>query len=291
MTAAIVVPTSIGAAFAFAGSTSLKHVSAGHGSGRETPSTHRLLEFIRSTVVHRLWLMAIALDAAGVTLQMIALHLGAMALVQPLLTLGLVFALVFRRWHDREQVSRRQIVAGVLLTLTLGAFLVATFPASATAQRIDRMPAAAVTAACLVIAGGCVAAATRRRAHAAVLLGIALGVIYAGTAALLKSVTGVIARSPWHVFISWSFYAVLLLGAIGLLLNQIAFRAGPLSASLPAATAVDPVLSILIGVVAYDEQLPRGLRHLVLLVVLLVALCLAAAYLARGPQQRGAKAS
>ena len=290
MTAALVVPTSIGAAFAFAGSSSLKHVSAGSIPYTEKLYGNRLLAFIRSTIAHRLWLAAIALDVTGVGLQMVALHLGALAIVQPLLTLGLVFALVFRRWHDRNEVSRRQIAVGFVLTLVLGSFVAVTISTADSQQQLEHLPAAEAAVVCGLIAVACVAISRRQRVRtrAAAFMGIALGVVYAGTAALLKSVTNIVMHSPWHVFISWQLYAVIVLGAFSLLLNQLAFQAGPLSASLPAATAVDPVLSIIIGVVVYDERLPRGPQHVVLLVGLLLALCAAAVYLARSPNEQTA---
>ena len=45
------------------------------------------------------------------------------------------------------------------------------------------------------------------------------------------------------------------LGPAVFLINQIAFQAGPLSASLPAITAIDPLASIVLGVLLFDEQL------------------------------------
>jgi len=44
-------------------------------------------------VSHRLWLAGILADTGGLGLQVYALHLGALAVVQPLLVIGLLFAL------------------------------------------------------------------------------------------------------------------------------------------------------------------------------------------------------
>ena|GEM_PF-4927504 len=43
-----------------------------------------------------------------------------------------------------------------------------------------------------------------------------------------------------------------------MVLNQVAFQAGPLTASLPAATTVDPLVSIAIGIWIYDERIHHG---------------------------------
>jgi hypothetical protein len=53
-------------------------------------------------------------------------------------------------------------------------------------------------------------------------------------------------------------YAVILVGIAGVLLNQLAFQAGPITASLPAIATIDPLLSIVIGVVVYDEHCGAG---------------------------------
>ena len=57
---------------------------------------------------------------------------------------------------------------------------------------------------------------------------------------------------------SWQLYTVVVVGAIGLFLSQLAFQAGPLTASLPAMATVDPLLSIVVGVLVYDEHIHRG---------------------------------
>lgn len=80
---------------------------------------------------------------------------------------------------------------------------------------------------------------------------------------------------------SWQLYTVLLLGAAGLLLNQLGFQAGPLTASLPAIATLDPLLSIAIGVVIYDEQLREGIPAALGLTALLLVLGVAVIALTR----------
>ena len=107
----------------------------------------------------------------------------------------------------------------------------------------DQGPAVAAAAIGLILAGTCVqlGRAQSSRGRAAALMGVALGAVYAATAGLLKALTDIALRGPSAVIASWQLYTVVLLGAFSLLLTQLTFQAGPLTASLPAASTVDPL--------------------------------------------------
>ena len=130
-----VVGLSLGSALAFAASTNLKHSSAA-----EMPDVHRfragaVARFVAATLSHRLWLAGIVTDGIGLSLQVLALHLGALAVVQPLLISGLLFALLLRRRQGRR-VTGHEVRWALVLTGCLVAFLflVGTNPAG----RADR---------------------------------------------------------------------------------------------------------------------------------------------------------
>jgi hypothetical protein len=280
-----VVLLSLCAALAFAGSSSLKHVSAGDAPDAQSLHLGKIGRFVWATLSHRLWLGGILCDVVGVVLQILALHLGALSVVQPLLVTGLVFALGLRQLHDQHRVTKRQIGWATTLTVALVGFLlvsgIRTGP-SGPAQA-DRLPAlvAAVVGSVLVVA--CIELGRRQRSeeHSAALLGVAVGVIYAADAAVLKAISDILVRNPLDLIDSWQLYVVVALGASGLLLNQLAFQAGPITASLPAAASVDPLLSIIIGVLVYDERIRSGFWPIVALIVLLLLLGVAVIQLTR----------
>lgn len=283
----MVVAISLASAFAFATSTSLKHVSAGHAPDAQDLNPRRLARFVHATVTHPLWLAGIACDVVGLGLQIVALHLGALAIVQPLLLSGLLFALILRRFTVHHQIATRQIAWAAVLTGALSGFvLLATSGAqSATDQHPDQLPAVIAAIICALAAIVCVMLARRERSggRSAALTGLAVGIIYAATAALLKRLSDIATHAPLDVLMSWQLYAVAVLGASGVLLSQIAFQAGPLTASLPATATVDPLLSIVIGVVVFDEHIRNGAADAALLIMLLAILAIAAINVARTP--------
>jgi hypothetical protein len=261
----LVVALTLASAFAFAVSTNLKHVSATQVATQVPDLPHyrarAVGRFVRASLAHPLWLGGIAADVVGLGLQVLALHLGALAVVQPLLVSGLLFALLLRRREGRP-VSSREVAWAIVLASCLVAFLflVGTANGASPHEAPDRLPALAAGAAGILVAIICLVLAHRLRpaANSAALIGIAVGVTYAASASLLKAVTDIALRGPVAVLTSWQVYAVVIVGVIGLLLNQLAFQAGPLTASLPAIATVDPLLSIVVGVLIYDEHIRRG---------------------------------
>lgn len=257
----MVVLVTLAAALAFASSSALKHVSAGQAPEVSGLQPRALGRFVAATVSDRYWLGGIAADAVGLSLQLVALHLGALGVVQPLLLTGLLFALLLRG-RSQGRISAREIGWACVVIASLSGFLALASTANEVAPvgGIDRKPAVAAVAVGVALALVCVALgwhAARQRRIAA-LLGIAVGVVYAITAALLKALTVIALEGIGPLLTSWQLYVVVVVGAAGLLLNQLAFQAGPLNASLPAIATVDPLLSIAIGVVVYNEQVRQG---------------------------------
>lgn len=283
MSGAVVV-VSLMAAAAFALSSALKHASAGRvrGGGALPPRT--LGRFVVATLAHPLWLGGIVADVVGLSLQVTALHLGPLSLVQPLLVTNLVFALAFRQAAQRRLQPRTLGWAGVLVVALVG-FLALSGSARLAdhPQPADHGPAVVAAVIGAVVVTAFVALAQRRgsEARSATLLGVAVGTVYAGTAALLKSVTDIAAHGLPELLTAWQLYTVIAVGILGLLLNQLAFRAGPLSASLPAISTVDPLLSIVIGVSVYDEHLRHGPGPFGGLALILLVLTLAVVQLSR----------
>lgn len=256
----LVVVLSLGSAFAFAISTNLKHSSAAQVPDASRMRIGALARFAAATLSHRLWLAGIVTDAIGLSLQVLALHLGALAVVQPLLISGLLFSLLLRRRQGRP-VTGAEVRWALVLTGCLIGFLslVGANPGVGD-EGPDRLPAVVAAVAGVALALTCLVLAHRRRpaADAAALMGVAVGVVYAATAALLKGLTDRAVHGPVAALTSWQLYAVVVVGAIGLFLSQLAFQAGPLTASLPAMATVDPLLSIVVGVLVYDEHIHRG---------------------------------
>jgi EamA domain-containing membrane protein RarD len=116
-----------------------------------------------------------------------------------------------------------------------------------------------------------------------VCLGAAAGTSFGLTATLIKETVG---QGQHHgllgVVTTWQTYAAVLTGVTGVLLMQWALHTGPLLAAQPGFTLMDPLVSILWGVLVYNEPTRTG-GWLLLATVGGVAIGFGVVSLARSP--------
>ncbi len=123
--------------------------------------------------------------------------------------------------------------------------------------------AAILIPAVIISALACIAVGRRmggrNMAHA---YGFGAGIIFGLTAGMMKlagheaDFSGGPVSDTLAVVLTWPFWTVAILGPAGVLLNQAAYRAGPLSASMPHLHILNVAVSILFGVVVFGE-VPR----------------------------------
>ncbi len=271
------------AAALFAAATALQHRAASEqapiAGGAKAAS-----KAFGGLVRRPLWLLGLLADAAGFGLHAYALTAGQLAIVQPLLVTSLLFALPIGAWLEKRRITRAELVWAAVSVASLGVFLALARP-SGNGSKPELGPSAATAGVALVLVVGALLAGRRRPARRAAVLGAITGLAFGATAALIKAVGDSFGHDADTVFTSWPLYALLVIGPAGFAVNQVAFQAGPLSASLPAITAVDPLASIVLGVLLYDERLHGTPVTAAMEAVALVVLGLSVFGLARAEHQ------
>jgi drug/metabolite transporter (DMT)-like permease len=244
--------------------------------------------FVTRTLRHPLWIVGSVANLAGLGLHAVALRDGPLTLVQPLLVIGVIFTLPLRQVLEHRRPGRAEIGWAVALTLGLALFLVLATPADGPVQGADPAPMWVCAAAIALAIASCLVAGRRTTATArAMMLGLAAGLLFAVAAALLKETTSVLSHGAAALFTTWPGYSLVAVGGAGLLLSQLAYRAGPLSVSLPAITAVNPIVSVIIGVAVFDEPFRTAPGYLLGEVLGLALMAVAAVGLTRSvPDER-----
>jgi drug/metabolite transporter (DMT)-like permease len=233
------------------------------------------------------WLAGIAADGLGFILQAVALSIGRLAVVQPVLVSAVVFALPLGAKLTGQRVHRIDVVAALMVTAALVAFLTIADPSGGRddAPLGDWLITGAVIAA---VVSPLVLIARRLRPSAkAAMLGTGAGILFALTAALTKAAADQLDEGVFEIFVHWHVYALVAVGYISMTLNQLALGTGVLAPAIATSLAADPIVSVVIGTTLLQESLhetPLGV--VATLISLLVALG-AIAVLARS-QEGGA---
>jgi drug/metabolite transporter (DMT)-like permease len=246
------------AAVLFGVSTAFQHRSAGLVSDG-TRAGERLGGFMARTFRHPLWIIGAIADIGGFALHALALRVGPLTVVQPVLVSSIVFAVVLRELLESRWPRRSELVWAIALTMGLVLFLTISAPDGRVDQAPDGVPAIVVGVVIAVCALGFFVCGRRYTGSvASALLGTAAGLSYAAVAGLLKEDMRLLNRGVGGLVGSWPLYALIAVGAFGIVLTQLAYRAGPLSSSLPIIMTVDALVSLVIGASVFDEGFRNG---------------------------------
>jgi len=256
------------AALANAGNLVTQHVSS-----NRAPEGTKPLKLVVFLARQPMWLFGWVALLAGFVLHAVALHVGALSVVQPILVAELVFALVIRRLWFHHRVPGAAWRAAVITCAGLSLFIVASDAGGggATASLPEWFSASAVLGgiALLMVAVARWGTPTGKAA----LYGTATGMVWALEAAYIKSMTDTLAQDGFFgMFAHWPVYAVIVGGIVGNVVMQAAVHQGPLHVSSPLMIAADPIFSIVLGFWLFDEQLGHQPVKIALSLVGLVTL-------------------
>lgn len=237
-----------------------------------------------------MWWAGIGCMVLGELLAGLALQLATVALVEPLLSTSLLFALAFSAALSRMRIRWQEVCGAILLSAALGVFIAVGNPHSSPAP--DPNPAVIALAVCAVVGVVAVLVAVGKRrglVGESVLLATGAGLLYglqdAGTRAALVIAddhgVAVMFVFPW-------VYIVIGAAIIGLLLSQSAFKAARLDYSLPPIAAAEPIAGIALGVTLLGDVVSVTILGLAVISICLVAMVVGVALIGRSPNLAGA---
>ena len=222
---------------------------------KETPDQVMRLGLVARLARQPLWLAGNGLDGVGYVLQFMALRRGSLLLVEPLLVLSLVVALPVAARREHQRISLPALAAAGAIAAGLGLFLGVARPGIGH-PHVTAETWIIVSAIVATVCGTTVVLRNRTTSQnrAAVLLATGSGVAFGYAAALTASTGHLLNMGLLHVLTSWQPYALLVAGAVALILTQGAFHAGALRLSLPTLTVAQPLVAIAIGL-AFGEHI------------------------------------
>lgn len=265
----LAVVAALVSAVGFAVSTSLQHHAA---SALPSPghSVGLLLQLARQP----LWLLGAGVSATAFGLHAVAVHSGALVVVQPIVVSGIVFAVPVREALDRRRPSRRDVGWVSVTALGLVLFIVVAGPGGPVGQPCLHSAAWVVTGAVTVVAA---TVGAGRRARTAtgqgLLLSAAAGVAFGLAAGLLKMTVLTLTQPPDRLLGYWPAVALVVVGTGGFVLNQRSYQLAPLSVTMPTLNVVDVLVAVVFGWYVFDEQPAHDPGSLVVEVLAVALMC------------------
>jgi drug/metabolite transporter (DMT)-like permease len=201
-----------------------------------------------------LWLIGVAAAVGAFGLQAAALHSGRISVVQPVLVTELIFVLVLRWVWLRQQVRVAAWGSAGLTCIGLVVFLAAAEPRggnpsptpSAWLWVIGTFGGASLLLTVLAVRGS--------PARRAALYAAASAIVAALEATFIKTSTNTLTTDGVSSMLTqWPVYALAVAALVGTVLVQAALHVGPLTVSQPLMVVINPLASIALSVLLFDE--------------------------------------
>jgi len=215
------------------------------------------------------WLLGVASMILGFVFQLTALHFGPLALVQPILALELLFVFGYLAVAGSRllKIRRRDWLSGAAMSAGIGLFLWSASPSGGRPHApgflwlLAGLVTLGVVLVALAVAFGLGNRPRASRSRRAALLGAATGISWGFVAAVIKELSSHLDDGLGAIFSTWSPYVLVVVGAATMLLASNALAAGPLAASQPGFTILDPLAASLLGVFVFGEHIRTGMVY------------------------------
>lgn len=215
-----------------------------------------LLDLITSPT----WLIGFGGLVASFVLQAVALGLGPLAAVEPIITLEVPLTLLAASSVFHTRLGRLEWTGILLMTFGMIALIATLNPQPGSESAVSHAVyveagGGTVATIAILVALGQRGTVFMRTAS----LGAAAGTSFGLTATMIKeTVDKGKAAGLIGVLTTWQTYVAVGFGILGLVLVQWALHTGPLLAAQPGFTLMDPLVSILWGVLVFNETTRTG---------------------------------
>ena len=246
----LAVAAALASAACFAAGSAVQHRAASAAAEGESG-----LALIRRLIHRPSWLFGLLLSAIAFALHAFALSQGDLALVQPVIVSGVVFAVLFRAGLEHKWPPRRVLVWLPITWAGLALFL-AVRPDEADASPLSTRAIWFVSlTVVLVIAARLLAQRTTIDRRRGLLLGGGAGALFGLVAGLAKMVLDQLAGGGFSsIFEHWPLYALVVTGTWAVLMNQRAYQVSRLSVSAPILNIVQVFTAVGFGVTVFGEE-------------------------------------
>jgi hypothetical protein len=200
------------------------------------------------------WLMGIGADVGGYVFEALAIGIGTLVVVEPIMATSLLASLFFGALINHRVITRLDWVAAAVFALGISVFLILVGPSAGTSVA----PVHAWLLAAPLIAAFVLACVSVARSHTgsyrAVALGLAAGTLFGTSALLTRAFVHYLSGGIVNWVPHWEPYALAFTSITGLLLAQSAFQTGSLAAAVSAEQIMQALTGAALGIGMLNEH-------------------------------------
>jgi len=208
---------------------------------------------LKKLVTEKRWLGGFSFIAIAAVLQVTALSMAPLIVVQPVGAIALVITALLNARHSKTPITRNSWMAIALSTFGIGTFVIF---AAGVAENVELNDASLLTVLglliAIVIALGVSFFTFARKAKALAYI-IGAGVLYGFVASLMKVVVQRIIQGDFEWLTVLCIVATVGAVVLGGWFVQSAYAAGPPDLVVAGLTVIDPMVGVAIGIVVLGE--------------------------------------
>jgi drug/metabolite transporter (DMT)-like permease len=211
-----------------------------------------------------IWLFGTLILLIGYAAQGAALDRGRLVVVQPLMVTTIVWALPLGHWLTSQHVVRRQVMGAGAVVVGLALFVLVGDPDSGVDDAATRglVMSAVVISAVVVLLMLWLRTKTAPSLRAAV-LGLCAGLLFGLSATFAKPVINDLHSGIAAAAGDWRTWALLGFGFVAFLLQQLSLATGQLAPAMAAVSVSNPAISVILGILLFEERLTRPGWHVI----------------------------
>jgi hypothetical protein len=271
----------IAAAFSYA----LSNVLQQHEAEQLPVEESMRLGFLGKLFRRPRWVLGMGVDVGGYVFEALALGIGTLVVVEPILATSLLLSLFLGAAINKRTISRTAWLAAFVFAFGITIFLNLVAPTEGVdiAPTRDWLIAGPLIVAFVLL---CVMLAKGGGTHRAIFLGAGAGALFGASALLTKAFVHYLSGGVLNWVLHWEPYALAVSSITGLLLAQSAFQTGALAAAISAEQLLQPLTGVALGIGLLGEHIDvTGKGEIFMLVVALVAMVWGVLALARAEQE------
>ncbi|MEY3889375.1 MAG: hypothetical protein RI931_497 [Actinomycetota bacterium] len=209
------------------------------------------------------WLSGTAFMGVGIVLQLAALSLAPLIVVQPIGAIALVITSLLNSKRSKTRIGRGTMIAVGLCTLGIAAFVsMASGVAKETELNDDRLREVLGVLGVILVVFSVLFFTIGKKAKALTYV-VGAGVLYGFVATLAKVVIQRIYQEQFELLTLICLIALIGAVALGGWFVQNAYASGPPDLVIAGLTVIDPLVAVSIGIVILGEAQQAGLATMI----------------------------